>query len=219
MAFNAVAIGICVLARRIPALVQPSRDRQEAGASTNPTVPYLMPFLAILAAAMISRAMSADFEWFYALRVVAAAGALWYFRRSYRDIDLRFGWTGAAAGLVVFAIWMAFEKTTHSAAPAALMQASSAARIAWVTVRILGAAIIVPIAEELAFRGFLLRRLQSSDFESVAWKTFAWAPFLISSVAFGLLHGERWLAGQSSRGFLDRSRRRLPERPARRRVP
>jgi exosortase E/protease (VPEID-CTERM system) len=199
MAFNAVAIGICVLARRIPALVHPdlalSRDRQEAGKSTNPTVPYLMPFLAILAAAMISRAASADFEWFYALRVVAAAGALWYFRRSYRDLDFRFGWLGAAAGVVVFAIWMAFEKTTHSPAPAALMQASTVARTAWVTVRILGAVIIVPIAEELAFRGFLLRRLQSSDFETVTWKTFAWAPFLISSVAFGLLHGERWLAG------------------------
>jgi CAAX prenyl protease-like protein len=53
----------------------------------------------------------------------------------------------------------------------------------------------VPIAEELAFRGFLLRRLASADFESVGWRTFSWAPFLISSAAFGLLHGERWLAG------------------------
>jgi len=53
----------------------------------------------------------------------------------------------------------------------------------------------VPIAEELAFRGFLLRRLVSADFESVAWRAFAWAPFLISSIAFGLLHGDRWLAG------------------------
>jgi CAAX prenyl protease-like protein len=54
---------------------------------------------------------------------------------------------------------------------------------------------MVPVAEELAFRGFLLRRLSSSDFESVSWTTFAWAPFLISSAAFGIMHGERWLAG------------------------
>jgi CAAX prenyl protease-like protein len=53
----------------------------------------------------------------------------------------------------------------------------------------------VPIAEELAFRGFLLRRLASSDFESVGWRTFSWAPFLISSAAFGILHGDHWLAG------------------------
>jgi exosortase E/protease (VPEID-CTERM system) len=203
IAFNAVAIGICVLARRIPALslvaLAPSRDRQEV--DTNPTVPYLMPFLAILAAAMISRALSADFEWFYPLRVVAASGALFYFRRSYRDLDWRFGWIGAAAGVLVFAIWMAFEKTFHSAAPAPLAHASSAARIAWVTMRIVGAVVMVPIAEELAFRGFLLRRLQSADFEAVSWRLFAWGPFLISSVAFGILHGERWLAGAIAGGI------------------
>jgi len=58
-----------------------------------------------------------------------------------------------------------------------------------------GAVITVPLAEEMAFRGFLLRRLASSDFEAVSWRRFSWLPFLISSAAFGLLHGERWLAG------------------------
>jgi CAAX prenyl protease-like protein len=53
----------------------------------------------------------------------------------------------------------------------------------------------VPLAEEIAFRGFLMRRIASSDFESVNWRSFAWVPFLISSAAFGLLHGDRWLAG------------------------
>jgi CAAX prenyl protease-like protein len=55
--------------------------------------------------------------------------------------------------------------------------------------------VTVPIAEELAYRGFLMRRLASRDFESVAWRNFDWVPFLISSVAFGVLHGERWLGG------------------------
>ena len=58
-----------------------------------------MPFLAILAAAMISRAASDGFEWLYPLRIVAAAAALWYFRKSYRDLDFHFGWLGAAAGI------------------------------------------------------------------------------------------------------------------------
>ena len=55
--------------------------------------------------------------------------------------------------------------------------------------------VIVPIAEELAFRGFLLRRLTSSVFETVSWRTFEWAPFILSSLAFGVLHGNRWIAG------------------------
>ena len=53
----------------------------------------------------------------------------------------------------------------------------------------------IRIAEELAFRGFLLRRLISADFESVSLRAFTAISFVVSSVAFGLLHGDRWLAG------------------------
>jgi exosortase E/protease (VPEID-CTERM system) len=194
IAFNAVAIGICVLAKRIPALVEQEQPdtKVETG---NATAPYLMPFLAILGAAMISRAMSADFEWFYPLRVAAAAGAIWYFRRSYRDLNWASSWFAAAAGASVFAIWIALEPRGSSAMPSALLYASNAGRFSWVALRIVGAVALVPVAEELAFRGFLLRRLAAVDFESLDWRAFSWMPFLISSVAFGILHGERWLAG------------------------
>lgn len=190
IAFNAIAIGICVAARRIPSLAHDAAPATES----NPTAPYLMPFLAILAAAMISRAASDGFEWLYPLRIVAAAAALWYFRKTYRDLDFRFGWLAAAAGALVFALWIGLDRASSSA-PTALLHASSPARISWIALRIAGAVLTVPIAEELAFRGFLLRRLVSIDFESVSWRAFSWAPFLISSAAFGLLHGDRWLAG------------------------
>ena len=65
----------------------------------------------------------------------------------------------------------------------------------WIVLSVVGAVVTVPLAEEIAFRGFLMRRFQDSDFESVSSRQFSWAPFLLSSVAFGLLHGERWLAG------------------------
>jgi len=52
----------------------------------------------------------------------------------------------------------------------------------------------VPIAEELAFRGYLLRRLIAADFDQVTSVRFTWLSFLVSSVLFGALHG-RWLAG------------------------
>jgi CAAX prenyl protease-like protein len=51
----------------------------------------------------------------------------------------------------------------------------------------------VPIAEELAFRGYLLRRLVSPDFDKLGPR-FTWLSFLLSSFLFGALHG-RWLAG------------------------
>ena len=68
----------------------------------------------------------------------------------------------------------------------------------WITLRVAAAAITVPIAEELAFRGYLLRRFISADFENVSFRTFTWFSLFASSVLFGLLHGRRWTAGAAA---------------------
>jgi CAAX prenyl protease-like protein len=76
-----------------------------------------------------------------------------------------------------------------------LAELSAPARIAWISFRTLAAVVTVPLAEELAFRGFLLRRLISADFDAVDFRRFTYFAVLGSSVAFGLMHGDRWLAG------------------------
>jgi CAAX prenyl protease-like protein len=64
----------------------------------------------------------------------------------------------------------------------------------WILFRVLGAVITVPLAEELAFRGYLLRKLIASDFGSVPFDSFTWTSFIVSSLAFGALH-QSWVAG------------------------
>jgi CAAX prenyl protease-like protein len=54
---------------------------------------------------------------------------------------------------------------------------------------------VVPIVEELAFRGFLPRRLSGADFEARPLGRFSWPAFLLSSLVFGALHGRLWIAG------------------------
>ena len=78
--------------------------------------------------------------------------------------------------------------------PKALSSAPAVLAVAWLAFRVVGSAVTVPIAEELAFRGFLIRRLISPDFEAVSLRKFTLLSFLVSSVLFGALHG-RWLAG------------------------
>jgi len=51
------------------------------------------------------------------------------------------------------------------------------------------------MVEELAFRGFLIRRVISPDFDSLSPRRYTYFAVLVSSVAFGLLHGDRWIAG------------------------
>ncbi len=52
----------------------------------------------------------------------------------------------------------------------------------------------MPLAEELAFRGYLLRKLVSADFARVDFRHFMLLSFVVSSTLFGLLH-QQWLAG------------------------
>ena len=66
--------------------------------------------------------------------------------------------------------------------------------VAWVIARVLGSVFVTPVVEELAFRGYLTRRLIAADFKSVPQGTFSWLSFLVSSLLFGLIH-ERWIAG------------------------
>jgi CAAX prenyl protease-like protein len=66
--------------------------------------------------------------------------------------------------------------------------------VAWISFRVIGSVLIASIAEELAFRGYLVRKLVAKDFESVPPGHFTWFSFIASSVLFGLLH-QRLLAG------------------------
>ncbi len=163
----------------------------------NATAAYLLPFLAILAAGMVSRGISADFEWLYPLRFIAPLVVLWFFRRTYKALDWSFGWLGPMVGVVVFFIWIALSEKSNGPPhmPAALITASGLGRDTWIGFRIAAAVITCPIAEELAFRGYLLRRLISRDFEVVSSRNVTWLGLLLSSIAFGALHGRQWLPG------------------------
>src|SRR6185312_16900527 len=58
----------------------------------------------------------------------------------------------------------------------------------------IGASIAVPIAEELAFRGYLLRRLIAADFSEVDKRRLSPSAAIGSSLAFGALHPGAMLA-------------------------
>ena len=212
IAFNCAACGVAFLSRRSRWLGR-SAGREgghyadtgregrgpglDAGATTaNPTAAYLLPFLAILAAGMISRASSSGFETWYALRLVAVA-ALALGWRPLAKLDWRFGWRGVAVGAAVFALWLGAARLilAQHGIPAPLAAMSGGARYAWIAARIFSGALVAPVAEELAYRGYLMRRVLAEDFEAVPFASVGWIPLLVAAVAFGVLHGALWLPG------------------------
>ena len=202
IAFNSVAFGSSIFARRWKWVsTRPiSQAASHSAAESNLTAAFLFPFLAILAAGMVSRAASGAFEWLYPIRFLAALIALWIFRKSYSHLDWNWSILAPGAGILVFLLWIAVDRWTGATAPmpAALGGASAAIRDGWIGLRILGAVFTVPLAEELAFRGFVLRRLVDADFDSVLFRSTTWLAVLGSSALFGLMHGQRWMLGTAA---------------------
>jgi exosortase E/protease (VPEID-CTERM system) len=213
IAFNLTAFGIAVLAQRTPWVSRVAHrnavarrngishgtraSSQNPAGGGNPTAAYLMPLLAILAAGMISHALSAGFEFLYPLRFVAALAVLCVYRKSYRGADLRFTWRGPAVGILMFSLWVAAAALLirPESAPAALTGLPEPLRAIWISCRVIAAVATVPLAEELAFRGYLLRRLVSPEFETVRFSAARWPALALSALAFGLMHGALWLPG------------------------
>ena len=168
------------------------------GSFRTPEGAYLLPLLFLIATGLVSGLFSTDFDYLYPLRVITPLIPLWLFRSYYKDLRWSWSWTPILLGFVVFALWVALEPPTNpetvDVIPNALAEMPGALAAFWLIARVLGSVVVVPVAEELAFRGYLLRRLIDADFTAVSPKMFTITSFLVSSVAFGLLH-ERWLVG------------------------
>lgn len=195
IAFSCIALGLVVAARHSTWLAKPAASTLE---TENPTAAYLTPFLAILAVGMLTSAFSpAGADPLYPLRVFAAIAALWHYRARYASCCWAWSWPSLAIGPAVFALWLLMAPSDARATSPAVSLAAWPApwRAIWWGSRIGGYLIVTPIVEELAFRGFLLRRLQSVDFESTPVGRFSWRSWGLSSLAFGALHGGFWIAG------------------------
>ncbi len=163
------------------------------------TAAYLVPFLAILGASFVSKAASGYFEWLYPLRFIAAVIALWHYRDEYRKLNWRFGWAAPLTGAATFLVWIIpsfwSQSSSTSALGSTLTALSPLARFTWIAFRVLAAVVTVPMAEELAFRGYLARRVMGREFETMSFASLTAVSIAVSSIVFGLMHGHQWMVG------------------------
>ena len=145
-----------------------------------------------------------DERWLYIMRVGFVLALLLLFARCYHELkwtiarpDMRSWLISIAVGAVVFAIWiMPWPQWAQSAAGVGFSPLRDSGDIDPVLAlsRLIGAAFIVPIMEELFWRSFLLRWIRQQDFLNVDPARVGWLAFLVVVVLFGLEHS-LWLAG------------------------
>lgn len=132
----------------------------------------------------------------YPLRVLCVAAALAVCLPACPELGLagmkaRDALFACFAGVVVLAVWLALDVPwgrVGAPAPFDPQAWGDAARPLLLGIRFAGAAVVVPLAEELFWRSFLLRHLQGGDFREVPLTRFHPLSFTAVMVLFGLEH-------------------------------
>lgn len=163
----------------------------------NEAIASLIPMLALLGVALLTTTFSAGFDWLYPVRVIAVAIALKIYWPTLQLLPWRWSLMPLAAGTVTAVIWVLMlgdNPESDIAFSATIGEAPLWLSAGWLLFRFVGSTITVPIAEELAFRGYLLCRFSATDVRLRGTLPFSIVGIMGSSVAFGALHGA-WLAG------------------------
>jgi uncharacterized protein len=138
--------------------------------------------------------------WIYPLQTIVCGALVILFWREYEFTAPRGVFFGIAVAIVTFIIWIS-PQAFFGYAPRAdgfnpNFFATNAA-LYWLTIafRFLRLVIVVPLIEEIFWRGFLLRYLIDNNFTRVAIGAFSWLSFLAVAILFMLAHaGPDWPA-------------------------
>jgi CAAX prenyl protease-like protein len=156
--------------------------------------------------------------WLFPLQTFICAGLLIWYWRQYDFHGLKRVLFTLAIGALVFVLWISpqaflgfgartdgFNPDTFAGQPAAY----------WSTVllRFLRLVIIVPLVEEIFWRGFLLRYFINDKFDTVPFGTFSWLSFAVVTIGFYVRAFVGGLGGCRGDGRSLQSRRLSDEEP------
>lgn len=161
-------------------------------------------FMAVLALApMLALPPAADL----AMRLLLPAAA--YLALSRRVIEWKFvspGWS-VLLGIAVFGLWVMpdllipgwrqhwlFQNAITGRLESSLAQSVLTDPFT-LSLRVIRAAIVVPLVEELFWRGWLMRWLIDHDFQQVPPGAYTRQSFWVTAILFAAVHGPYWEVG------------------------
>jgi CAAX protease family protein len=131
--------------------------------------------------------------WIYPLQTVVCGALICWFWRAYSLQKPRKLGLGIGIGVLVFVIWIAPQAFLGSVARRIgfnpeLFGAQPTIEHLTVLFRFLRLVLVVPLIEEIFWRGFLLRYLIDEEFDRVPFGAFSWLSFTVVTGAFALSH-------------------------------
>jgi exosortase E/protease (VPEID-CTERM system) len=152
---------------------------------------HLGPMLAALATALVTGIWArGPLDRWYVARIAAASAVLVAVRGSLPSLVPSRSAIPFLLGAGVAVVWVAGAGGDGASMAQAMSYMGDRERWAWIAIRLVGSITVIPIVEELAFRGFLLPWIVSPDVESVPPGGWTWPAVLLSSLAFGAVHSQ-----------------------------
>ncbi|HLI86818.1 MAG TPA: CAAX prenyl protease-related protein [Bryobacteraceae bacterium] len=173
-------------------------------AGRNPTAAYVVPFAIYVA--MIALPLSP--EVLFPVRSAIVLGAILLLSRPYLSLKPSYVLASLGVGIGVFAIWIGpdllfgpayrhfwlFDNSILGHPASSLPPAAQRSPL-FLGVRIFSSVILVPILEELFWRGWLMRWLIDRQFLKIPLGTYQAGAFWIVALLFASEHGPYWEVG------------------------
>lgn len=170
------------------------------------------PFLVfVLLTAAQGKLGLASVYWIYVLKTLLGVFLVLWMRSAVKECRWTLNAASIITGVTVFGLWVGLDGLYPSLsqllsrwfppqAPVVwnpFQHFGEGSFIAWtvVVIRILGTAWVVPPIEEAFYRSLMYRSIARPDFEKMPLSSFSLKSFLITSVVFGVMHPDQWVAG------------------------
>lgn len=192
--FISTGIGILVLEtasfrKTAPQLVITPAQGHGAGLAER-----MLPLAVLLLVGIIVGLTVNVVNWLYGLPIAAACVALWMLRY---HVSTAISQAPTAAGFLcgvgVFVLWVMLvppDPEQSSAFADALFAAPGPLVGCWIIIRVIGASLVVPLVEELAFRGALQPLIAQGLDGRLRPMSAQTVGVMGAGIAFGLLHGD-----------------------------
>jgi exosortase E/protease (VPEID-CTERM system) len=169
------------------------------------TLWQMVPLALMLVTMLVAGLFVGTFNWLYPVPIVVgtiATAYLWpRIRTTFAETVT---WHSIAMGVLIYVIWIAMIPRDLERAEMimeSLQQAPVWAVLAWIFFRVVGSGIIVPILEELAFRGGVMGLCKEGFGLYLPQKATVALALIVSSVAFGLMHSTVLAAAIAGLGY------------------
>jgi hypothetical protein len=174
------------------------------GLIKSPSFIRILPFAVYILFLSTQDLFSLNVNWLYTLKASLVLAVLMFYWKQYselnsiKEVRLEAWLVSIISGVLVFLIWIipfpSWAELGHSHVGFIPLKSDGSLDIALVIVRISGAALVVPVMEELFWRSYIMRWLESSDFLSVNPEKVSAYAFIGTASLFAIEH-QLWFAG------------------------